>query len=251
MKWFFNSKFHFGGSFLLLIIVSFVVTLSICTSRIGAIYSTILLCLTILILGFIFLTRFYPIIAIHLRSLLDRKKLKDIQVIPFRWAFALNLATWSLLFLFLSLLDKENVTNRLQFLFIGTLSTVHFIVSLGISYYTTTKRFVYDFFPKQEKKTRTDALAKLFHTNDDYDSFIKTIKDNKQWDKFCNDMLYRAAIIRKANEKGYLKKRYRIKELKELLKEGAHYIDRKTTLNIYSDEDLSFIRDKQLNNRKA
>lgn len=127
----------------------------------------------------------------------------------------------------------------------GTLSLIWLVTSFGVSRYTTTKRFVRDFATKKKKKSdEEDDLMRLFNTNEEYTLFIKMIKDNKQWDGFCNNMLYRAAIIRNANKKGYFKEEYRIKELRKLLKKGSYYLDRRKDLGIYTDENLSFIEHK-------
>lgn len=242
MKLIFKNKWYYLGTCSALVIVSFLITLWVYNLNAGSIYTTILFSLAILMLGTSFLKNHYKKLTKCIRHFLDGEKLSNSQTCAFRWAFISNIVIWIALFIFLSFLDGVDVSQEVEFLIIGTICIIWLILASATSYYTATRRFVIDFRPKSKQKSKVDnELSKIFSTKDEYIAFIQTIKENEQWNNFCNNMLYRAAIIRKANKKGYFKEVYRIKELRKLIKKGSYYLDRPKDLEIYSDKDLFFI----------
>ena len=57
-------------------------------------------------------------------------------------------------------------------------------------------------------------------------------------------MLFKAAVIRKANDERWFSQHYKIKDLKDIIVRGKYYLDKPSAFSHYTSEDLGFINRK-------
>ena len=216
----------------------------------------ILIFLFILIIGSFFLKRNYPILNRYFRMICDAKERSQLNKSIYRYGISFQILGFVIIFFLLRGYLVDKTESYLPFSIQTSMISMLIISILSIAYYTTTKRFLIDFRPKN-KRTKNDFIN-WFECEEKYNAFIALLKENQNRivKKTYYEMLVskeneidKSAIIRRAYDEGWFKNCSSVGKLKKMtevtFKIGHSYIDKpKAIKEKYSPEDLDFLRKK-------
>lgn len=180
----------------------------------------------------------------NLRGIFE-SKITDFRKAAFSYAFVLNAGAWGLSLILLHMyINHEGDTTWGHIG--GIIYLFMFFFTLFVSKYSCGRKFVYNLKPKYIEQEKELDIRAFFLNDDDYHDFLCLLRNNNVYEEFNSNKLFKAAVIRKANDERWFSQHYMIKDLMDIVKDGKYYLNKPSLCKIYTSEDLAFLNHKKM-----